>query len=203
RAKTWRNVTLRGIPAAAMPPSQLPDATLDALVALIMSLNAPAADSAVPGDRAAGKEFFFGKGQCASCHIVYGAGEAIGPDLSNVARELTVDEIRRALLPPPARLTSPSRLVAPRLRAVRALRGFVRNRTRFDIQLQDLKGVFHSVSLERVSAIEEQKQPLMPPVKATPGELQNLIAYLAGLTGVHSGAPTSSRTAGAGGVDFP
>src|SRR6266576_3568212 len=59
-----RNVILRGIPAAGMPPFQLPDATLDALVALVKSLNSPAADSKVPGDREAGKEFFLDKGQC-------------------------------------------------------------------------------------------------------------------------------------------
>src|SRR5438034_11703654 len=38
--------------------------------------------------------FFFGKGQCASCHMISGAGAAIGPDLSNVGREMTVDEIQ-------------------------------------------------------------------------------------------------------------
>ena len=41
-------------------------------------LNAAAADSVVPGDRAAGREFFFGAGQCASCHMVYGAGAPVG-----------------------------------------------------------------------------------------------------------------------------
>ena len=70
--------------------------------ALVASLNASAAESIVPGDRAAGKQFFFGKGQCASCHMVYGEGSAIGPDLSNIAREMTVDEIREALLQPDA-----------------------------------------------------------------------------------------------------
>ena len=197
-----RNVIRRGIPTAGMPPFELPDATLDALVALVKSLNAPAADSNVPGDRTAGKEFFFGKGQCAACHMVYGAGEPIGPDLSNVARDLTVDQIRQALLQPSAQTTSGYALVTVRLRDGGTLRGFVRSRTRFDIQLQDLKGVFHPVSLDRVSAIEEEKQSLMQPVKAAPGELQNLVAYLSGLSGVNSAAPTSSRPAAEGGIDF-
>jgi PQQ-dependent dehydrogenase (methanol/ethanol family) len=200
--QSLRNVILKGIPAAGMPPFPLPDAQLDSLVALVKSLNAPAADSKAPGDQAAGKEFFFSKGQCATCHMVYGAGEPIGPDLSNVARELTLDQIRQALLQPSAQISAGYALVTVRLRDGAALRGFVRNKTRFDLQLQDLKGVFHSVSLDRVAAIEEEKQSLMPAVKATPGELQNLIAYLSGLSGVHSGAPTSSRTNAEGGVDF-
>src|SRR5262245_58444907 len=41
-AQNLRNVILRGIPAAGMPPFPLPDAALDALVALVKSLNAPA-----------------------------------------------------------------------------------------------------------------------------------------------------------------
>ena len=69
----------------------------------------------VSGDRAAGKEFFFGKGQCVSCHMVYGEGGAIGPDLSNVAREMTVDEIREALLRPDARIAPGYGLVTVRL----------------------------------------------------------------------------------------
>ena len=102
-AQSLRNVILKGIPAAGMPPFALPDEQVDALIALLKSLNAPAADTKVSGDRAAGKEFFFGEGRCASCHIVFGAGEPIGPDLSNVARELTVDQIRQALLRPARR----------------------------------------------------------------------------------------------------
>jgi PQQ-dependent dehydrogenase (methanol/ethanol family) len=195
-------VILKGIPAAGMPPFPLPDATVDALVALLKSLNAPAADSKVAGDRAAGKEFFFGKGQCATCHMVYGAGEPVGPDLSNVARELTVDQIRQALLQPGAQIAPGYALATIRLRDGSTLRGFVRNRTRFDIQLQDLKGAFHAVELNRVAALEEEKDSLMPPVQGTPTELQDLIAWLSSLTGVHSGAPTSSRKTPEGGIDF-
>jgi PQQ-dependent dehydrogenase (methanol/ethanol family) len=201
-AQSLRNVILKGIPAAGMPPFPMPDADLDALLALLKSLNAPAADSKVPGDRAAGKEFFFGKGQCSSCHMVYGAGEPIGPDLSNVARELTVDQIRQSLLQPSAQIAAGYGLVTVRLRDGRSLRGFVRNRTRFDIQLQDLKGEFHPLSLDRVAAFEEEKQSLMPPAKATSAELQDLIAYLSSLSGVHSGAPTTSRNTPEGGIDF-
>ena len=60
-AQNLRNVIVTGIPAAGMPAFPLPEGTLNALVALVRSLNAPAADSNVAGDRAAGKEFFFGK----------------------------------------------------------------------------------------------------------------------------------------------
>ena len=200
--QSLRNVILKGIPSAGMPAFPLPDATVDALVELLKSLNAPAADSSVPGDKAAGKEFFFGAGKCASCHMVYGEGKAIGPDLSNVARELTVDQIRQALLQPSAQIAPGYGLVTIRLRDGGTLRGFARNRTRFDIQVQDLKGEFHPVSLDRVAAVEEEKQSLMPPAKADPRELQNLIAYLSSWSGIRSGPSPVSRGTPEGGIDF-
>ena len=92
-----RNVILKGIPAAGMPPFELPAPTIDALAALVASFNASAGDTTVPGDRAAGKEFFFGRGHCASCHMVFGDGAPSGPDLSNVALDRTVDQLREAL----------------------------------------------------------------------------------------------------------
>ena len=76
--QSLRNVITRGIPSAGMPGFPLPEPTLDGLVALVVSLNASAADANVPGDRAAGGEFFFGKGQCASCHMVAGRGAPVG-----------------------------------------------------------------------------------------------------------------------------
>src|SRR5947209_17192180 len=103
-AQSIRNVIKGGIPAAGMPGFDLPEPTLDSLAAMIVSLNAVAAQSKVAGDKEAGKQFFFGKGGCISCHMVFGQGSAIGPDLSNVARELTVDQIREALLNPDARI---------------------------------------------------------------------------------------------------
>jgi mono/diheme cytochrome c family protein len=65
-----------------MPAFDLPTDTLDALATMIGSLNEVAANSSVPGDGAAGKQFFLGKGQCVSCHLVQGEGSPIGPDLS-------------------------------------------------------------------------------------------------------------------------
>jgi PQQ-dependent dehydrogenase (methanol/ethanol family) len=185
-----------------MPSFDLPAEELDALAALIASLNSSAAESSVSGDQTAGKDFFFGRGQCSSCHLVYGVGEPIGPDLSNVGREMTVDQIREALLTPDAQITPGYQLLMVKLRDGRTLRGFARGRTNFDIQLQDLKGVFHSLSLDHISAIVEEKHSLMPPITAGPDEFQNLIAYLSRLSGVQAGTTTPPLSSQEGGIDF-
>src|SRR5215470_19405408 len=69
----------RGLPAGGMPAFQLPVRELQELVAFVRFLSAPAIESAVAGDVAAGAAFFFGKGNCSSCHTVKGRGESRGP----------------------------------------------------------------------------------------------------------------------------
>src|SRR5687767_2002122 len=92
--QSLRNVIRNGIPAAGMPAFDLPADTIDALATMITSWNAVAAKATVPGDAAAGRQFFVGNGQCASCHLAQGEGAAIGPDLSDIALTLTVTELR-------------------------------------------------------------------------------------------------------------
>jgi PQQ-dependent dehydrogenase (methanol/ethanol family) len=200
--QSLRNVIRKGIPAAGMPPFDLPDSTLDTLVAMIASLNASAAKSSVPGDPAAGKQFFFGKGQCASCHMVYGEGSPIGPDLSDVALEMTVDEIREALSQPDRRIAPGYGLVTLQLRNGQTLRGFARSRTDFDLALQDLTGVLHPLSLDKVAGVTDEDRSHMPPVKASADELQHLIAFLSRLTGVQAGASISPRGSDEVGISF-
>jgi PQQ-dependent dehydrogenase (methanol/ethanol family) len=197
-----RSLIRNGIPAAGMPSFDLPDDALDALATLVASLNSSASETAVPGDRAAGEKFFAGKGQCGSCHMVLGAGHPLGPDLSNVGSEMTVDQIREALLQPDTQITPGYELVTVHLRDGQTLRGFARSRTNFDIQLQDLSGGLHSLSLDRVSTIADEKRSLMQPLKASSNELRDLIAYLSRLTGIQPGVTISTQSASKDDIDF-
>src|SRR5579883_2136043 len=91
-----RSFIYDGSPANGMPPFHLPGPELDALAAFVHALNATAAESKPQGDAAAGEQYFFGAGQCSSCHMVGGRGKAIGPDLSNAGREMTLGDIRQS-----------------------------------------------------------------------------------------------------------
>src|SRR5579862_1240149 len=95
-----RRVVHDGIPGSGMPGSNLPATELDAVTTYVRSMSAPAAEAHITGDRAAGEQFFFGKGGCGKCHMVLGRGKALGPDLSNIAREMTLAEIEEALKRP-------------------------------------------------------------------------------------------------------
>jgi PQQ-dependent dehydrogenase (methanol/ethanol family) len=183
-----------------MPAFDLPTDTIDALATMIESWNAIAAKATVPGDAAAGRQLFVGKGQCVSCHLAQGEGSAIGPDLSDVALTLTVAEIRESLLNPNARIAPGYGLVAVRLRDGRMLRGFVRNRSSFDLALQDLTGRFHTVSLDDVASVTDEKSH-MAAVTASADELRDVVAYLSRLTGVKPGVLGSTPRSHTG-IDF-
>src|SRR5688572_5491688 len=200
-AQSLRTVIRNGVPAAGMPAFDLPADTIDALATMIASWNAIAAKAVVAGDAAAGRQFFAGKGQCVSCHMAQGEGSAIGPDLSDVALTLTVADIRDALLNPNARIAPGYGVVSVRLRDGRTLRGFARSRGSFDLAVQDLAGTFHTLSLDDVASITEEKTSHMPAVKASGDELRNVVAYLSRLTGVRPGAIASTHRAGTG-IDF-
>src|SRR5947208_2232901 len=196
-----RDLIRKGVPRSGMPGFDLSPHELDALVALVRSLNAPSAESTVGGDPTAGESFFFGKGQCASCNMISGAGAAIGPDLSNVGREMTGDEIQAKLVNPNSRIAPGYELATAQLRNGNTIRGFVRNRSNFDIRLQDLTGQFHLIQQGEISAITEEKQSIMPSVKASPEELRDLVAYLDMRAGV--GARVSkSQPSKVAGIDF-
>ncbi|MGH9469561.1 MAG: c-type cytochrome, partial [Terriglobia bacterium] len=154
RSVSWiRHVIHNGIPSGGMPAFNLPADELDALAAMVHSLNAPAAESAVAGDPAAGERYFFGPGRCASCHMVDGRGEAVGPDLSDVAHDLTLAELRRSLLQPSAHITPGYQLVNVRLRDGKLVRGFARSRSNFEIVVQDLRGNFHLLTANEISSV--------------------------------------------------
>jgi PQQ-dependent dehydrogenase (methanol/ethanol family) len=197
-----RDIIQKGIPGTGMPAFDLPAAELDALATLVRSLNGPAAESGMSGDPAAGEQYFFGRGQCASCHMVYGRGRPIGPDLSNVGSEMTLGQIREALFQPSARIAPGYQLVTVRLHDGRTMRGFARNRSHFDIRLQDLDGKFHLLQEDQISSIQDESQSLMQPAKASPEELQALLAYLSRLSGVKPGVARVGQSPSSGGLEF-
>ena len=132
--------------------------------------------------------------------MVHGRGSAKGPDLSDVGSRITLDEMHTVLLRPDQHITAGYELVTVTLRNGQVLRGFARGRTNFDLQLQDLDGVFHSLQSPDIAEVEDDKHSLMKPLNATPDQIQNLSAYLSQLTGIEPGPLKTSNAESASGV---
>jgi PQQ-dependent dehydrogenase (methanol/ethanol family) len=197
-----RTIIRSGFPSQGMPAFDLPADELDALAAMVHSFNSPAAESVVPGDRAMGESYFFGAGKCFSCHMVNGRGKAMGPDLSNIGLERRLDEIRQSLSNPNVQIAPGYELVTVRLRNGKTIRGFARRRSNFEIVVQEMDGKFHLLQNSEIAAVHEEKDSAMPPVKASPAELQNLIAYLSRLTGVQPGVAHIQNEPESGGISW-
>jgi PQQ-dependent dehydrogenase (methanol/ethanol family) len=178
-----------------MPPFALPEDQLQSLAHWVRSLNTSAHDLKPPGDAARGEQFFLGKGQCSSCHMVAGRGGTNGPDLSEIGRQLTLRELELSLDDPTSRLgthSSPScpgwawcpqdpwSVVDVRLRDGSSLRGFARSQGRHDLQLQTLDGRLHLLVDSEYDQVTPEKTALMPALKATVDERRDLLAYLSG-----------------------
>jgi PQQ-dependent dehydrogenase (methanol/ethanol family) len=187
-----------GVPTAGMPAFNLPESELKSVTAFVRSLSAPASEAGAPGNRAAGEQFFFGQGGCAGCHMAQGRGKAVGPDLSTVGRELTLDEIDEAVRRPSARIKPGYKVVAVRLNDGRTVRGFARNENRYSIQVQDLTGQFHLLKQEQIAQTVHEPGSLMPATRCSEDECRDLTAFLSSLTGVGAGAPAMP----AGGLRF-
>lgn len=183
-----------------MPAFPLADAELTLLARTVRSWNASAFDAKPAGDTAAGKRIFDAK--CASCHMVRGRGGSNGPDLSDIARSLTVRELDQTLTNPNSRRgrrnsaacpgwafcpDDPWGVVDVKLRGAGALRGFARSRGAHDLQLQTFDGQLHLLTSDDYQAVEEHANSYMPPLEASPAEKRDLIAYLATLDGVPVG----------------
>src|SRR5262249_41074448 len=130
------------------------------------------------------------------CHLVAGRGQPNGPDLSEIGRQLTLRELEQALDDPASRLgthsssscpgwawcpTDPWSVVNVRLHDGSTLRGFARSYGKHDLQLQTLDGWLRLLVDSEYDRITPEKVALMPPLKASPDERRDLLAYLSGL----------------------
>jgi PQQ-dependent dehydrogenase (methanol/ethanol family) len=190
-----------GMPNGMPPFGSLPEADLQAVTTFVRSFNASAFDLQPAGDLSAGELFFFGKGQCASCHIARGQGAAGGPDLSNIGRQMTVPELTRALVEPNAAIAPGYATARVVLSDGRTLRGFVRNEGNHMLPLQTVDGRLVAVD-KRAATITRETGSAMPPLKATADETRDLIAFLSRLSDAvglsrRSGVAAKADTPGA------
>ena len=185
-----------------MPAFPLPENQLKALAQWVRSLNVSAHDLKPEGNIAVGEQFFFGKGQCSSCHMVGGRGKANGPDLSEIGSQMNLRDLQLAIDNPNARAGSRSAATCPgwawcpqdtwasatvSLRDGSALRGFLRGQGPHDLQLQTADGRIHVLKDTEYRDVARDKTSPMPPLQASSEERRDLLAYLSNLSGNAAG----------------
>jgi putative heme-binding domain-containing protein len=170
-----------GIPGTAMIGiGWAPEPTIWQIVAYVNTLRIDPGDYDLPGSVDRGRQIFDGKGNCASCHMVQGAGGRRGPDLSTVANRRKPEELKTDL-------ADPDDTVEPRwwtLKVTRAdgslVEGLRMNEDTFTLRIMDAGENLWHFSKKEIRSLERIETSTMPSVAGslTASEMDDLVAYL-------------------------
>jgi cytochrome c oxidase cbb3-type subunit 3 len=179
-------VIKQGLPGTEMPGAwQLTDREAMQVALYVRSLGRTAIVK-LPGDPTRGRALYESKGGCASCHIVQGAGNSLGPELTEIGARRSPDYLREALVKPSAIVPEAFLVVRVTSRDGKTTRGIRVNEDTFTIQLRDASNRFYSFRKSQLAKVEKQfNQSFMPSFESafTAAELDDLIAYMASLRG--------------------
>ena len=133
------------------------------------------------GDAARGKALFAGIGTCAKCHVVAGAGKAVGPDLSGIGTKLSREALWESLLAPSAAINHSYETWTLVGVDGRSATGLLVSKTPTEVVIRGADGIDVTVATRDVAELVAQPSSLMPADLATTlsvDELVDLVAWL-------------------------
>ncbi|MEO8257853.1 MAG: c-type cytochrome [Acidobacteriota bacterium] len=172
-----------GIPGTPMPGNNFPVEQAERVVAYLRSVAASKRSDGAAGDAARGHALFDGKGTCATCHRVSGAGSRLGPDLTNVGQLRKAIDLERALLEPDAEVLGQNRFYRVVGRDGVTTTGRLLNLDTFTVQMIDgteqLRSFVKS-DLRDHGFVDKSPMPSYKD-KLNPQEIADLVSYLVSL----------------------
>jgi cytochrome c oxidase cbb3-type subunit 3 len=176
-----------GVPGTEMPAfsDRLDENDRWRLVSYVRSLT-PHDKGPIPGDRGAGEELFWGKGNCGQCHRIGARGSSIGPNLTRSGRQRSLTYLRESVVSPDADITPDYATITVMTRDGRKIVGVEKGFDNFWAALTDMSGRYYSFQRDEVSSITREYRSLMPSNYGrlfNDRELENLVAFLASLNG--------------------
>jgi cytochrome c oxidase cbb3-type subunit III len=126
------------------------------------------------------------KHQCASCHVVRGAGGGIGPDLTAIGALRGPAYLRQSLVEPAATHPPGYLVVRATTEDRKEVRGILVNEDVFWLLVRDASGAMHTLAkTDGLAIARETAATLMPSYESrlAPNELDDLVAYLTTLRG--------------------
>jgi putative heme-binding domain-containing protein len=127
------------------------------------------------GDAARGRAFFFSEGtQCSRCHRLQDQGREFGPDLSQIGRKYSRDQLLDQVLHPSRLIDPVYRVYQVETRSDELYSGFLLKRTPDFVLLKDPDLREHTVSAADIKSVQPQQLSAMPE-----GLLQNVTAQAA------------------------
>lgn len=171
-----------GVPGTGMPAFHaLSPAQLRSLVSYIHVLQGKPEAHRLPGNATQGKEVFFGKGGCSSCHTISGKGGFLGPDLTTYGASMSAGEILKGLTNSNRIVPAGYKTAVVTTRDGARIEGVVRNEDNFSVQMLTRDGNSHFFEKTDVQKLDYATEPLMPTdygKRLARGELYDLISFL-------------------------
>lgn len=170
---------------AGMPPFALQPAELTGVIAFIRAgLNRDTVAVKV-GDPGRGRTVYAGKGACASCHRVQGAGSRVAPDLSDIGLTRSPFALQQALLDPSSVMMPINRPVRITMKDGKAIAGRRLNEDTYTVQVIDSQERLLSLAKSDIRTLAVETKSTMPSFagKLTTEEISDVVAYLLSLKG--------------------
>ncbi len=177
------DIIRNGILGTGMPWTGVSEVRGNQIMSYIKSLRGP--EVVLSGDPDRGREHFFGKGTCSTCHTVDGMGGRQGPDLSWIGWQRGPDFLRQSI-------QDPSADVEPRWWSATAIThggaqisGILVDEDQFNVRILDTEDQLHALPKRDLESLDRGRMSTMPPMAGilTDDEIEDIVAYLAGQQG--------------------
>ena len=181
------HIISNGVAGTGMPPfGSLGNLQIRALVSYLRVLQGRSSAAAPAGNARRGREIFFGKGECSTCHSSQGEGGFFGPDLSGYGDPFPAKIILDMIVSPSRNPQAGYKAAAATTQAGERVEGLVRNEDNFSVQLLTRDGTFHFFQKSELQSFEYLDHSVMPAdygTRLAPEELNDLVAYLMSVAG--------------------
>jgi putative heme-binding domain-containing protein len=135
----------------------------------------------LPGDAEHGEKLFFGKAQCAECHLAQGNGGFIASDLSYSDSNTSADRLRQVILDPAKALPAQKKAVTITTSDGQKYTGALRFEDNFSISIQTMDGAFYYFPKSQLTSLDIGARSLMPydyRSRLSDAEVNDLVSYL-------------------------
>jgi len=174
-----------GILGTEMPAVRATNDEVWRLVAFVRKIGTAGLAEKAPGDGAAGKLIYEGKGGCVACHSINNVGGSLGPDLNGIGRRRGLKFLEESLTKPEADLPPNYRAIRVSTKSGQSYNGIRLNEDDLSVQLRDMTGNPRSVLKANIKEIRRDQPSLMPAYGSSLSakELADVVAYLSSLRG--------------------
>ena len=176
------DIVKNGITGTGMPGFDwLGQDKILAIDAYVRTLQGKNSAATLPGNAEHGEKLFFGKAQCAECHMVQGKGGFVASDLSYSDSNTSADRLRQVILDPANSLAAQKKAVSITTSDGQKYIGALRAQDNFSISIQTMDGAFHYFPKSQLTAVDIGTRSLMPQdyrSRLSDAEVNDLVSYL-------------------------